>query len=257
MKKFMTLAAMFAAVMMSFTACDNDDKKKPGKDDDEEPEFVSPITVDGNFADWDALDASKVASTATVTGAKYSALKFAKVYADNLYVNVYLEFDQAQITDLAYVPVHLYFDADNSDATGGYGDEFTDANTEWMLENAIYEGEVVSFDPAMFKWWGEVGSDGWSWTDPDVEADASNMWGAILGNGSGVAKGMGTGNKYEIQVTRALMTGVTFADTFGIGLDIQQNWSSVGILPNAAISEENPEGKAAKLKVTIHYTEVE
>lgn len=258
MKKFMTLVAMFAAVMMSFTACDKDDPKKPGGDDDDEPEFVSPITVDGVFTDWDALDASKVASATCVADSKHTALSKVKVYADNLYINVYLEFDAAQITDRSWTPVHIYLDADNSNATGGYGDEFTDANTDWMLETAIFsENAFNDYNASFWKWWGEVGGDGWLWSDPDVEGDESNNWGALLGEGSGISTGMGAGNKYEIQITRALLPGATFADTFGIGFDIQQNWSSVGVLPNASISEENPEGKAAKLKVTIHYTEVE
>jgi hypothetical protein len=39
---------------------------------------------------------------------------------------------------------------------------------------------------------------------------------------------------------------------FGIGFDIQQNWSSVGILPIGPDTEENPGGHVAKLKVKIN-----
>ena len=62
MKKIMTLAAMFAAVMMSFSACNPDDTKpqdKPGteqggENEDEgnqEEEATAAISIDGDFAD--------------------------------------------------------------------------------------------------------------------------------------------------------------------------------------------------------------
>ena len=46
-----------------------------------------------------------------------------------------------------------------------------------------------------------------------------------------------------------MMMGVEFADTFSLGVDIQQKWSSVGVLPNAAVTDENANGLAPKLVV--------
>ena len=37
-----------------------------------------------------------------------------------------------------------------------------------------------------------------------------------------------------------------------IGFDVQQNWSSVGILPCVSPTDENPSGLAPKLKVKIN-----
>lgn len=253
MKKIMMFAAMAAAVMVSFNACQKDNSNKGHHDDDDdEPTFVSKIKIDGDFADWDALDAAKVSVTECTEGTKFTALKKAKVYADEAYVNVYLEFDEAQLNK-EYVPVHLYFNYDNSDKTGGYGDEFIDANADIVLENAIISGnEYVSFDPALFKWWGEVGGSGWIWSDPSITPAESNHWGAILTNGSGIATGSGKDGKYEIQVTREMIPNVTFADTFTMGFDIQSDWTSVGVLPNAPMDEQtNPNGLAKKLVVTI------
>jgi hypothetical protein len=48
-----------------------------------------------------------------------------------------------------------------------------------------------------------------------------------------------------------LEDNVTFADTFTLGFDIQSNWSTVGILPNAACTDDNPNGLAPKMKVTV------
>ena len=67
MKKVMSLLAIMALV---FVACNKNDKPTPKPDpkpDDEqptpEPEYEAPITIDGDFADWAKLDASKVALT--------------------------------------------------------------------------------------------------------------------------------------------------------------------------------------------------
>lgn len=63
--------------------------------------------------------------------------------------------------------------------------------------------------------------------------------------------GAGENGKYEIAMLREMMAGVTFADTFYVGMDIQTNWESSGVLPNDAVSDENPNGHASKLAVTI------
>lgn len=255
MKKFTYFAALMAAALVSFNACQKDDPKKPNRDDDDDdnPAFVSPIAIDGNFADWDALDASKVAVATTQPGAKFDALKSVKVYADQLYINILIEFDGAQIADRAWVPFHVYLDADNKTTTGGYGDEFSDACVDFMLETAIFnEGNFNNYNPSFWKWWGGVNESGWLWSDPAIVGDESNFWGALIGEGqAAIGSGSGSGNKYEIQLMREMMTGAVFADTFGIGFDIQQNWSSCGILPNLPMTDDNPNGLAPMLKVTI------
>ena len=129
--------------------------------------------------------------------------------------------------------------ADNSASTGGDSQQFSDKDAEWLLETSI-----TSYDPALFKWWGEVGADGWLWME-EGEHDSSDNWGAIIGEGSGI--GMSAGNlnangkgAYEIQIIRDMLSGVEFADTFTIGFDIQVDWSTVGLLPNAADGELAP-----------------
>ena len=254
MKKFMTLAAIFAATMMSFTACEDTTKPDNGGDevvtcpDCGQPEadctcndYTSPITIDADFSDWAALDASKVATCKTDADAKYPALKVLKVYADDVYVNVYFEFDEEYITDVEYVPFHVYLDCDGSTATGGFGDQWTDAATDYCLEGAVIEaGEFCSYDPGLYGWIGEVSGTGWEWTEP-----------SILSSGSGIGNGTGAGNKYEFALLREMLMGVELADTFGIGVDIQQDWSSVGILPNTAVTDTNTNGLVDMLKVTV------
>lgn len=260
MKKFQFAALALAAI--AIIACKPKPEPTPvtpgGGDDPEPPVFESLISVtDNSVADWDKVPAAKlVVCNAAATGFEgHNALKSVKVYADQMYINVYVTWDKEQIADLSWVPFHCYLDADNSDATGGYGDEFADPNAEWLFESAIIsEGASNNYDPAVFKWWGEVGGNGWEWTDPDKEHDDSDFWGAIIGEGQGsIGQSQLIGdNGCEIQLLREAATCITFAETFGIGFDIQQNWSSAGILPNA---DPDPatgsEVLVNKLKVTI------
>jgi len=223
------------------------------------PAEIPEIKVDDNsLADWDALPAEFVASAVCPENAALLGLKSVKVYATEMYINILVEPNMDDIVDLEWVPFHVYIDLDNSDLTGGYGDEFTDANTDILCETAIFSGgEPNNYNPAVFKWWGEVGGDGWNWEDPENPGNETNFWGAIIGEGQlPVGNSQYVDGKFEIQLLRELLgtvPGVEMnAGEFGIGFDIQQNWSSVGILPCVSVTDENPAGHAPKLKVKIN-----
>lgn len=240
MKKVLALLAFASLVCI---ACNKTPDDKPdGPDTPDGPaEYEAPITIDGDFADWAKLDASKVATATCDPNATKTALKLVKVYADENNIFVYTEFEVGAV-DLAdcWIPFHFYMNADNSAATGGDSQEFADKDAEWLLETSI-----TAYDPALFKWWGEVGADGWEWTDPSTDHTADDGWGAILPEGSGIGSSAGTlsadgKGAYEIQIIRDMLSGVEFADTFTLGFDIQVDWSSVGILPNKADGELAP-----------------
>ena len=221
------------------------------------PADIPEIDVtDNSLEDWKALPAEYVVSYACPEDAAMLGLKGVAVYATEMYINILMEPNMDDITDLEWVPFHVYLDIDNSDLTGGYGDQFTDANTDILLETAVFgEGEPIVYNPAVFKWWGEVGGSGWDWTDPSVEHDGSDFWGAIIGEGQlPVGNSQYVDGKFEIQILRELLGTVhEMSDTeFGIGFDIQQNWSSVGILPIGPATEEDPSGYMPKLKVKIN-----
>lgn len=250
--------ALMCAAAIAMIACkgkEEPNNPNPGPDDPEEPaEFVSKINVaDNSLADWDALPAEYVVTATCPDDAAMLGLKSVKVYADQLYINILVEPNMAEIVDTEWVPFHIYLNTDNSDQTGGYGDEFTDANTNIMMETAlIAAGAPNNYNPSVWKWWGEVGGTGWLWSDPAITGDESNFWGAMIGEGQQpVGASEGVGDKYEIQILRELIPECTWADEFGIGFDIQQNWTSVGILPCVSPTDENPNGMAAKLKVKI------
>lgn len=257
--------ALMCIATLAFVACENKNGGGGGGNDpDPEPEYEKAISVsDNSLADWDALPAEFVVSAVCPEDAAMLGLKSVKVYADQYYIFIQVEPNADDVTDLAWVPFHVYIDTDNSDATGGYGDEFADANADILLEGAVFGNEdaktfaeaAIPYGPAVFYWWGEVGASGWDWTDPSVEHSADDGWGAIIaeGNLQGTTSQFVNG-KIEIEIMRELVpTKAGWSETeFGIGFDIQQNWSSVGILPLGPATEDDPAGHVAKLKVKIN-----
>lgn len=242
MKKVFVLIAIAAMVAVSCNKDDNNNKKKNNKTEDEE--YVAPITIDGTFEDWAALDPTKVASAKCDEEATHTALKTVKVYADEVFVYVYFEWDKDQISYVSgeeHVPFHCYINGDGDATTGGYGDEFSDACSDLLLEGSLYdENGIASYDPGCYKWIGEANGTGWGW-----EPDGEN----ILAAGSGLCRGAGVEGKYEFALARDLYPVGTMADTFSIGFDIQQNWESVGVLPNSHVTDENTTGLAPSLQV--------
>jgi len=231
MKKY--LLSLLAVAALVFTACNKDPQPnkpdKPDTPDNPEPEYVAPITIDGDFADWAKIDASKLVTATCAADAAKTALKVAKVYADAVAVYIYIEFDAAQISweqDVEHVPFHLYVDADGSATTGGFNDEqWSNGAFDALFEGSLTDGnQLVSYDPGVYAWNGGVGEKAWAW---DVDNPLAE---------SGVCTGAGKGNAYEIQMLRDLYPG-DLADPFVLGIDIQQGWSTVGYLPNAGAEE--------------------
>lgn len=220
---------------MALTACKKEVKPTPKPNDggDEEQEYVAPITIDGDFADWAKLDASKVITLTSNANAAKKALKVAKIYADAAALFVYVEFDAAMITwsnvegEEEWVPFHLYFDADNSTTTGGFnGEQWTDGGFDALFEGFLTDGNgLAAYDPGVYAWNGEVGGNAWAW---DVDSPLAT---------GGVCSGAGKDNKYEIMMLRDMYPG-ELADPFVLGIDIQQGWSTVGYLPNTDAEAE-------------------
>lgn len=245
--------ALMCVATIAFVACNN--KKDPsGGGGGEEGEYVKPISVsDNSLADWDKLPAEFVVESVCPQGAAKLGLKSVKAYADKYYIFLQVEPNPEDIVDLEWVPFHVYINTDNSDATGGYGDEFTDANADILLESAVFAGDPYPYNPAVFKWWGEVGGSGWDWTDPSVEHSGDDFWGAIVGEGQlPIGNSQFVDGKIEIQLLRELIPATWNDSEFGIGFDIQQNWSSVGILPLVSPTDDNPSGLTHKLQVKIN-----
>ena len=208
-----------------------------GEDPTLDPNASLISVSDGTLADWDLLPTEYVAIASCDANASETALKSLAVYADNNYINLLLEYDAQQITNTDNVPIHVYLNADNSATTGGYGDQWLDADTELMLEGIItLSGTHQSYNPTVFQWTGAVGSNGWYWDALAIEYDT-------------IGQSQLLGNKVEIQLRRQCIPANWHPDGFTIGVDIQQNWHSVGILPNGA-------ERANKLSVTFDKKDV-
>ncbi len=244
MKRIFLSVCAVAAVMFFMESCQ---KEVPvvdntpsvispddGTDDEPEPDPADllPIKIDAEFADWEALDASKVAETVCAEGASKTALKKMRVYADDDYIWMYFEIDETQLkTDVGAV-LNVFFNSDNDAATGGNPlGEHLGNDVDYMLQGYCYQpGKYASWGPTFWQYAGTPGKVEWKWDN--IAA-------------SGIGTGAGKDGKYELQIMRVIMVDVKFADTFTVGVDLQQNWASIGVLPNAA------GGAAEKLAVTI------
>lgn len=233
------LFLVFAVAAMCMVGCKKDDSGNKGnngnKGGGDDPEYVAPIAIDGDFADWAKLDASKVATATLPEGAAKEALKLVKVYADEMYVFVYFEWDKELVEYNAdeFVPFHVYLNSDGDAATGGFGDQFSDASIDFLAEGMLTDGKkIVNYGDGVscFSWIGETNGTGWDWEE--------------LESGDGLFEGAGVVGKYELAITRELFPLGTLADDFTIGFDIQQAWDSVGVLPIGA------EGYVASLAVS-------
>lgn len=247
--------ALMCAAALAMIACEPQNKPDDENNDEEEQEYVQIVKVDDStLADWDNVPAAYLATTTHVEGASMDGLKSVKVYADQMYIFLLVEVNDDVVTDRAWTPFHVYLNTDNSATTGGFADQWVTGDVDVMLETAIFADGAAQYNPAVFKWWGEVGAAGWNWTDPEVPATAENGWGALVPEGSSpIGAAQMVDGKVEIQLLRELIPGTWAADKFTVGFDVQQSWSSVGILPNAADAEDGSEVLAEKLEVTIDW----
>lgn len=247
MKKIMTMLAMTAAILA--VSCNKNDK--PGKDnkEEEEEEYVAPITVDGDTSDWAKLDASKVQSCSLKSADTwaYPEIKSAKVYADELYVFIYMEFnpDKEVFNPTSDSHYAIYINGDNNTATGGYAGQWLYDDDKFcndiLVMGAYFtadDGFIKNLDCEVYKWDGDNNIDDWKWGDVDV-AD--------------FAEGVCTSKGIELALTRDLYPAGTFEDEFTIGFQLQTDgWDATGALPNGEPSDDNPSGKAPELKVIVN-----
>lgn len=199
----------------------------------------SAIDIDGDFSDWDALDAKYVSTAYGDPNAPYSVLQMMKAYADMDALYVYFEYDLSKIhpePDVEYVPFHIWINSDNDNYTGMWTSYFYNAGVDYLLESFLYnEGNLDYMEAGLFQYAGPDCEESWAWKE----------------YASGVSYGAGDGKgAYEIRLDRSRLP---IYDIFTIGIDIQEQWSSVGILPNAAPTEENPSGIAPLLYVNTFY----
>ena len=194
--------------------------------------------TDGTLSDWDKLPMEYLFETKCVEGADWDALKSVKVYADLTYINLVVEWDTEIVTDLSYVPFHVYLNVDNDAPTGGFGDQWVKPNIDLLLEGYFYlDGNPCAYQPDVALYAGSPLANEWVWDWTTIEALAASQL---------ITKGV-----MEIQIEYGKLP-VKLKNTFTVGFDIQQSWSSVGVLPNAANDNSGNSVLAEKMLVRIN-----
>ena len=244
MKKVFVLMAIAAMVM---TAC----KEKPVGPDtpdnpvDEPEEYVQPIDIDGDFSDWAKLDASKVVTAKCADGSSKPDLKLMKVYSDENFIFIYVEYDFSNYgaDELTTSHFDIHLNGDNNKSTGGWNGQWAQGDTpciDLMCQGDIIDetGNFIDFDPGMYKYAGDANTSEWSWDDVTVA-------GFVTAKGN--KKGM------EIQLTRELYPLGTMSEDITLGVEILVNgWDATGALPNAEATEDNPAGPSDLLFVPMN-----
>ena len=248
--------ALMCVVAIALVAC-GDEPEKVCPDCGNNPctcevveEYVCPIKVDdASEADWANVPEGYLFETKCAEGASWDALKSVKVFADDIYVNLLVEWDPELVPNHESVPFHVYWNVDAGAETGGYGDQWLEPyDIDVLMEGFFFAGEEGSgvgepclYEPGMFAYGGAYNTNEWNWSE--LTAAGTFCFSQHIGD-----------NKMEIQFLRELIPA-TWGDAFTVGFDIQQSWNSVGVLPNAADSETGEKVKAEKMLVKFYIPE--
>ena len=199
-----------------------------------------PIIIDGDFSDWDKLDASKIAIAKSDPNSPWDAVTEIRVYANEKDAFFYLEFDDAQIA-------HLLADKDLAIRLN--------LNTDGEVLSGINRFSLDHYD---FFIEGRITSEG-HWSSFDGPLYLADGLDHILQN-EGMCSGTGCGGKYEFSLSRdafntaVISSGYTpMSDAFQVGIHFysieEANWDELANIPNGIISDDNPNGYGHLLDV--------
>lgn len=190
-----------------------------------------PISIDGNFDDWDAPGVVTVSRTDQMA---LKVLKTAKFYADEEYLYVYFEIDKARQfgskSDFN-VMMDFYIDNDENPLNGGFRSNMYSRGFKWYYETFV--GDANGFSN-----WGSgqleyVGPDGgWGvWNDHGGEYAVKTAGAYDSGNDFG---------RVEARLGRAdfQLTGSKAAVGIVL-LDGSEGWAAMGMLPQGPATDPN------------------
>ena len=245
----MTLAAMFAAVMVSFTACEKNGNNNAGgnnNDDSDEPgiESNAAIQCDGEYSDWEGLE-GVVTATCPADDVAYEQFKTFKVYAGEEFIHIFCEFDPEMT--LVFVP---YFDLDNDPSTGN-NSKWSGAGYEGKAEGGVFE-EVTTDD-------GPVQGAPQKW-DPAFYLYAESGTEKVLDAGMAVLSSVPAPYKngtwaFEASILREVVLeayGIADATQFTMGMyQYDLNWSCIGQLPCKTFAQKDAGELEPMLTITL------
>ena len=245
MKKLLFVLMACAAIFA--VSCNKDDSSKK-KSGDKTNKYEAPIKIDGDFADWAAIDESKMSIAKCNPKSGYMDLSLMKVYCDELYLYVYIEYDFAKWvageTPVTASKFDMVFNCDNDQSTGGYSGTWDDTPCfDALVEgHFILGGNYEDYVPGIFKWDGEAQSPDWLWGDEDPASQFLKEAKFVPGEDKGAAE-----LKFDLYQYPWGYDSVK--ETFTLGAFICTNGDdATGALPNKASDDSVTPNK----HLTVH-----
>ena len=225
MKKIAFAAAAFLILMFSCNkpGTDNKTNNKPG--DEEE----TPITIDGSFEDWLAIDNAVISKNAT--NSVWDAVKELRVYATGDYIYYYIRFNKDTMPEYLekndVLPARVNLNTDG-EFESGYANYFLQAY-DFIIEFSLGNGA------------GGWGTGENSTLFQRIDGD----WTELLGENSGLTYGAGSGFDYELCVDRSIFNNAAakssvpmpMGDTFQTSMRFYETsstgkWEELSNIPN-------------------------
>ena len=206
----------------------------------------SAIEIDGDFADWGALETGTFTKSVSDPDAPWDAVKEVRCYADADFVFYYIKYDAESLEDLLAnpaesLPMRLNLNTDG-EYTSGYTSYFLEAY-DFMVEGHIADnGEFCSFDGGFYQ-------------------RISGGWVKLLAENSGMCCGAGSGCEYEIRLDREMFNEAAklstvpmpMGDEFQTSLRFYTNgggsWDELSNMPNSSIDEEAGNGYGYLMRI--------
>ena len=257
MKKSFIILVLASSVLFAFTSCKKDEANNNETNSETNNEATPdnsndglPITIDGDFSDWAALDASTFVSAKYNPDSPWDAVREIRVCADPDFVYYYIKFNKEAAEEQleAKDPLHMRICLNtDGEFTSGYNSYFLDAY-DFIIEGSLGDGAGS---------WAEF--DGTLHQRTYVAEKEKIDWLSLLSPGHNLVMGKGAGIEYEIMLAREVFNNAItgspdpnkpIGDVFHTGLRFYGNgWSELSNMPNDSI-EKNEHGWAHLLQVT-------
>lgn len=233
-----------AVAAMMFFACnkpeENKGNGKEGGGENKEPEEETAkvdIKIDGDFADWAAINPEYVAVAKNDPNSKWEGVAEIRCCANADFVFYYIKYDKETVEELLslndVLPIRLNINTDG---------EFESGYTSYSLDgyDFILEGSLGN------------GEGGWGNFEPEMHQRIGG-WVSLAPSTSGICSGAGAGHEYEILVSRDLFNNAAagsdvpmpMGDVFQTGVRFYEttvgnpgHWEELSNMPNSSIDVE-------------------
>ena len=209
------------------------------------PEPKASIVIDGEFADWGALEPQTFAQGISDENAPWEGVEEIRCYAEEDMVYYYIKFNTeilAEAFGMEPNDMHLRLCLNtDGEYESGYANYFLEAY-DFIVEGTFADGGAfVEFDGEMHQ---RIGS-----------------WVSLLGPENGLVYGVGKGDEYEISLDRTIFNEAAntsdvpmpMGDTFQTGIRFYYNgWAEFSNVPNSDVDTEQGNGWGYLLRVKFN-----